>query len=767
MLIFMAGLTSLLFWQFSGTRLKTLTLLCWVQLGTSALSVDEHSFMICNLVATGMALAVFVLFPSLLPRATVSGAIGALVIKAIMNGYASFSGNGFSTFIKIISYDSLFVGSIYLTSWLNVGATLASQAWFKSKAYADYRRGYEGAVSSKPKTLNPPKVNKQPAAKFRPSGDPWLDFNDALMALKTEIPLLRIDIENAIEEISRLRTRQTVTLSIVGEFSSGKSTFINEVIGQKLLVFANDECTRVPSKISFGDKISYLARSWGTWRPISKEFYIRSQAIFDPDIDYLQANVDSKLLNDLDLELIDTPGASSKDPRYEARTLAAIEKSDACIVLMDSAQDGSKSFFTFLDEVRKRQKRVFLLLSRADMRSEAEIIEHLEITIPNLSARLLLSKAELHLVGLIGSNVVKTPEKVFQLIGESIRSQRGQILQERLSGLVGRIERKLSPTLAREEALAAGNLKTSADMPASFEELWEKWFNTIEAIPWFDIAEEVRNFCVGQHKLLLDKLTAGLEKDLDGVWFDDQKKSLASGKWASWASNQFEIALFGTLRTCLATHLKTIDEQANKSVFEYLECVHGVKQNNIDLEHIVFEAGAVEVEQLKHSEIEESIRLYLGIVIADKIEEGLAYETAVFKYDSSKIGRSVGMGGMLMGSGHPLLGLISVAVSAAGASSKADDQLLSDIAEWFSKSCTDRDAAMTELIIGLPNFTRHVCSELTEKLKISQHILFAKKFTETSELRDLAKKRLEVLSNSIEALEKVASSSKGGLGKAA
>jgi GTPase SAR1 family protein len=762
-------LFSLMFWFGGKTRIKTITILAIVQWASIEFGTrypgDLDPLMVNSYALTGLVLIYFVFSPVGLEVCSFWPSIGALVGKLLLD----FMLVGDSQDIvrsNIYIYDSVFVAMLYFSIWVSYGLhTLGNLGDDRNKRIDEEKklteiRSQEAAMAKIDTDKKNAELAEESAFQKTVSQNPMGSLQNLLGSFVKDYPEIRATIESSLQDISRLKTTQTVTLAIVGEFSSGKSTFINSILGRDLLQFSNDECTCVPVKILAADKEVFSECRQGQWYEIPEKLYQSRQTSFDETVDSLQAKISSAQLANLDIEIVDTPGASSKDSRYEARTLDAIENSDACIVLMDSAQDGSKSFMTFLESVKARQKRIYLLLSRADMRTKSELQEHIELTLPKLSARLGIKQSEIFFVGLKESEPVKAPVTAFKIIGEGLRGQRNEILNERVGHLSAKLKASLNPAIAKVESGEASRLKAAQDTPASFEEMWEKWINLLESLPWEDLSYDMYKFCEQCHESVYNELRHDLKPRIDEIWLDSSRRNRVASEFSAHSLEKFGSLIREHLKILMEPHLKRVDEAADKTVFAYIANVHKVQQNAKSLGDIVFNLTEENRERLEKSSPEESIRLFVGVRLATYINANLKVKGTAFSYDNAGFGKAGGRAGAMAGMGHPLLGLGVALVGAVMAKSEADETFWKQISEWFTGSCIERRKAIVSLVEQFPGFLKERCDDLTKALRNSKLPLLST-FEQINQQRALSEQRLKLIGKTIKVLEHISSISNG------
>jgi Dynamin family len=120
--------------------------------------------------------------------------------------------------------------------------------------------------------------------------------------------------------------RQVPCLALLGEFSAGKSSVVNLLLGRDMLPTAVLSNTRRPTRVRYAPELKIEAISEaGEREPVSSDAL---KALVREDIGYLDIGTPNEFLRNV--ELLDTPGFA--DPfRSSERTLDAVKKADICI----------------------------------------------------------------------------------------------------------------------------------------------------------------------------------------------------------------------------------------------------------------------------------------------------------------------------------------------------------------------------------------------------------------------------------------------------
>lgn len=175
------------------------------------------------------------------------------------------------------------------------------------------------------------------------------------------------------------------TIVVVGEFSAGKSTFLNALMGKKILpsyssettatvnflkhtscsqsgeagkVFYNDGTIQVLDHVD-NDNILYYATT------DNKDFNVADK------INHIDLYLDSKFLQN-NVTLVDSPGLNGLKEGHREITERQIERSSASIFLFNAQQPGSKSEFDFLSGLKDQVKSIFYVLNKIDSVNESE-----------------------------------------------------------------------------------------------------------------------------------------------------------------------------------------------------------------------------------------------------------------------------------------------------------------------------------------------------------------------------------------------------------
>ncbi|MGL6107305.1 dynamin family protein, partial [Romboutsia sp.] len=174
---------------------------------------------------------------------------------------------------------------------------------------------------------------------------------------------------------------------VVGEFSRGKSMFINALLGKKILPSSTKPTTAILNRISYSkEEVFKIKYRDSTSENISEESFKKIVAPKEP----LEGDTESeenyeeaiKKLQSIEfadigypinickngIEIIDTPGTNDLDSAREEITYKFIPKSDVAIMLLSAQQILTESEMNFLkDRIFKNDiKKVFFVINFKD-----------------------------------------------------------------------------------------------------------------------------------------------------------------------------------------------------------------------------------------------------------------------------------------------------------------------------------------------------------------------------------------------------------------
>ena len=163
-----------------------------------------------------------------------------------------------------------------------------------------------------------------------------------------------------------------LTLPLVGEFSSGKTTLINALTDSKKLETATTPTTAALYRIHFGSD-NFSASVWdenGEHKEILDEEGLSNGALKDAswvDVYDTSTKLPSSIV------LIDTPGLSSPIPRHRETLTKVLPIADGVLLVSDVNQQLTRSLSDFIQMTELIKCPIFLVLTKSDTKSSEDI----------------------------------------------------------------------------------------------------------------------------------------------------------------------------------------------------------------------------------------------------------------------------------------------------------------------------------------------------------------------------------------------------------
>lgn len=163
----------------------------------------------------------------------------------------------------------------------------------------------------------------------------------------------------------------TLTLPLVGEFSSGKTSLINALTDSKQLEIATKPTTATIYLLHFGQDRQYatIHRADGSEEAVEAIGSLKNSELADvPLVDIY----DTSTRVPRDLVLVDTPGLSSPDARHKDALIRFLPEADAILLTVDCNQQITKSLLRFIEESNLAGRKVYLIVTKCDTKPASD-----------------------------------------------------------------------------------------------------------------------------------------------------------------------------------------------------------------------------------------------------------------------------------------------------------------------------------------------------------------------------------------------------------
>jgi small GTP-binding protein len=156
-----------------------------------------------------------------------------------------------------------------------------------------------------------------------------------------------VTLEQSIQQLDEL-----FLLVVVGEFNSGKSTFINALLGMRLLEEGVTPTTSRIHLITFGDE--------------------EERSVTEADLETITAPVEFLR----QVHIVDTPGTNALERRHEDITEEFVPRSDLVLFVTSADRPFTESERAFMERIREWGKKLVLIVNKIDfLRLESDVDE--------------------------------------------------------------------------------------------------------------------------------------------------------------------------------------------------------------------------------------------------------------------------------------------------------------------------------------------------------------------------------------------------------
>ena len=188
------------------------------------------------------------------------------------------------------------------------------------------------------------------------------------MLAALQVSLARFGIDTKDQEALARSIRQLdelFLLVVVGEFNSGKSAFINALLGQPALEEGVTPTTTRINLLKYGTEVTTTAQ--------------------EAALDVVTAPVD--LLHEINI--VDTPGTNAIRREHEAITEEFVPRADLVLFVTSADRPFTESERAFLERIRNWGKKIVVVLNKIDiLESDAQVAEIETFIIENSRALL-------------------------------------------------------------------------------------------------------------------------------------------------------------------------------------------------------------------------------------------------------------------------------------------------------------------------------------------------------------------------------------------
>jgi len=185
-------------------------------------------------------------------------------------------------------------------------------------------------------------------------------------------------LERAIGNLTQKLAEDRFYLTVIGQFSRGKSTLMNAILGKGYLPSGIIPTTSAITAVSYGSREKVVLRRAGS--NLNSEIGIHQLADFVTErinpgnrerIEMAEVQVPVEMLQ-RGFFLVDTPGLGSAVRENTETTLNFLPAADAIVFVTSCDAPLTASELGYLRDCRSTVRQIFLVVNKTDLASEAE-----------------------------------------------------------------------------------------------------------------------------------------------------------------------------------------------------------------------------------------------------------------------------------------------------------------------------------------------------------------------------------------------------------
>ena len=173
-------------------------------------------------------------------------------------------------------------------------------------------------------------------------------------------------------------TSEPLMLMVMGSFSTGKSSFINALVGEEIAAVEAKPTTAVVTKLCYGaqDKLLLHFRD-GSVKPATPKEFNRMTAVNDEEqlnaihekLDYVERQMPIDILKQI--SIIDSPGLNDIAEKHSEATERFVNKADTVLWMFSTVQLGTREEMAAMDKLTPRLKPI-AVVNKMDLIDEEE-----------------------------------------------------------------------------------------------------------------------------------------------------------------------------------------------------------------------------------------------------------------------------------------------------------------------------------------------------------------------------------------------------------
>ncbi|MFV8829333.1 DUF2913 family protein [Alkalihalobacterium sp. APHAB7] len=204
-----------------------------------------------------------------------------------------------------------------------------------------------------------------------------IDRDELIQALEQMTRIITEDghTNTKVDELTSKLRKQEYGIAFCGHFSAGKSTLINELLGEHVLPSSPIPTSANVVKMVSGSPrviVEYTDASVKSFEGTYKNDVVQEYCRDGNNVTELTIFNDRHGLPE-NLYILDTPGIDSTDDAHRVAAESTLHIADTVVYMMDYNHIQSEINYAFLKEMNQRYKKVALVVNQIDKHQESEM----------------------------------------------------------------------------------------------------------------------------------------------------------------------------------------------------------------------------------------------------------------------------------------------------------------------------------------------------------------------------------------------------------
>ena len=272
----------------------------------------------------------------------------------------------------------------------------------------------------------------------------------------------RDEYEDSLEELDEIieDSMEPLLVMVMGEFSTGKSTFINALVGKKIAAVNATPTTAIITKLCYGESDKVIVHY--------KDGSLKENSVVDFDnvtsenqfpyqrhdeISFVERRMPVDMLKSM--SIIDSPGLNSLNQGHTIATRNFVDKADVVLWMFDANKPISQTEMTAMNRLRLRLKPIAIINKMDALNDDeddvTEFLDGIQQKLKDKVQRVIGISAKLAFIGqesgderqLIASNIQEFYTALHELVLPNIKTYKMNTLMDDMLNYVFTIREKI------------------------------------------------------------------------------------------------------------------------------------------------------------------------------------------------------------------------------------------------------------------------------------------------------------------------------------